>query len=228
MRDPKRMPLDPQDATLIGLVSILAEAPWTIGRADLDRARAVGLSDGTLAHAIVLTSFFHYLNRVADAVDLDFDYESPLERLVRATGREPIERPPPARWTCGEGLPALSFADFPRAEAPFEAWRAYLTERNAPLGRRQRNVLRRAAAAALCDAAGVSELADATPRDDLERRLAAYAHTMTVAPWRLTKDALDGLRKGGLDDGGLLDLISVAAFQNTASRIRLGFTAGAR
>ena len=225
--DPKRLVLPKKEAALIGLVSILAEAPWSIGRADLERARAAGASNGTMAHSIVLSSFFHYLNRVADAIDIELDYESPLDRMVKHAERPAIDRPPPSAWARPDGAPALSFADFPPAAQPFESWRAYVSERDAPLDRRTRDVLRRAAAYALCDATTVDELAHAAPRNAREERLAAYASTMTAAPWRLTKPALDALREDGLDDRGLLDLISVAAFQNTASRIRLAFAAAA-
>ena len=44
---------------------------------------------------------------------------------------------------------------------------------------------------------------------------------LTATPWRLSEDQLHGLRGLGLEDRGLLDVISVASFQNTASRLRL-------
>lgn len=220
--------MSPRESAIVGLVSLLADAPWTIGRADLERARGAGLSDGSIAHVVVLSSFFHYLNRVADAIDIELDYESPLERPIKDSARPAIERPPFEDWPRPSGSPALSFADFPAASVPFEAWRAYVTERDAPLARRSRDVLRRAAAQALCDAETVEELVHATPQDEREQRLAAYANTMTVAPWRLTRQMLDALRADGLDDRPLLDLITVAAFQNTASRIRLAFSANGR
>ncbi|HEY5242076.1 MAG TPA: hypothetical protein VIJ22_11445 [Polyangiaceae bacterium] len=52
----------------------------------------------------------------------------------------------------------------------------------------------------------------------------AYAERLTTTPWRLTEDDLHALRALGLDDRGLLDVISVASFQNTASRLSLLLT----
>jgi alkylhydroperoxidase family enzyme len=93
--------------------------------------------------------------------------------------------------------------------------------RDAPLSRRDRAVLVRAVATSLCDATTVEEHEEALPRSGREEVLAAYAAQLTATPWRVDEEALDALRALALDDRGLLDLISVASFQNTASRLRL-------
>ena len=53
---------------LAGFCRVLAEAPWTIGRADVEKLGAAGLSETSILHAVVLSSYFNYLNRVADGL----------------------------------------------------------------------------------------------------------------------------------------------------------------
>ncbi len=172
---------------------------------------------------VALAAFFSYLNRVADAIDIEFDYESPLPRMKKDPARVPVPRPPRADWPRPDREPplALRLADRPFTAVPFYAWREYMLERAAPLSRRERQVLARAAAAELCDARTVDRWPDAEPTNDRERALAEYAATLTSAPWHLTAAHLDRLRMLRLDDEALLDVITVAAFQNTASRLSL-------
>jgi alkylhydroperoxidase family enzyme len=221
---PEEAHLAAPGSALLALAMAVTETPWALGPEDLERASAAGLTNDAILHAVVQSAFFNYLNRVADAIDLEFDYESPLPRPDRDPRRPPILRPPRESWPRVPAF-ALRLADRPTTAEAFGTWRAYVLERDTPLSRRDRAVLVRAVATSLCDALTVDAHADATPRSAREQLLAAYAELLTATPWRLDEASLHALRGVGLDDRGLLDVISVASFQNTASRLRLVLTA---
>lgn len=205
---------------LTTLARLVSEAPWTATAGDLEAARGAGLSDDAILQTVALSAFFNYLNRVADAIDLDFDYQSALPRISRDPAREPLARPPPARWPRAHALGLRLAARAKTAEA-YGRWRSYVMEREAPLSRRDRRVLARAVAQTLCDAATCEALADASPRGARESALAAYAEKLSLTPWRLAREDLQGLTTLGLSDEGVLDVISVSAHQTTASRLSL-------
>ncbi len=195
--------------------------------AEIQKLRAVDFSDEGILHVVVLASFFNYLNRVADAVDIEFDYESPLPRMVKNSQREPTPRPSsqsPRDSTAAVPL-AMGLAARPRTAAAFGRWREYVFGRDAPLSKRERRVVARAAAGQLVDFRTLDRMGDAQPRNEHETILAQYAETLTLTPWRLDESGIDRLRGLGLDDAGVLDVISVAAFQNTASRLELVLSA---
>jgi alkylhydroperoxidase family enzyme len=217
---PEEARLAAPEAALFALARRVTETPWALGPDDHESARAAGLGDGAILHAVVLSAFFNYLNRVADAIDLEYDYESALPRPDKDAAREPIPRPPRHLWPKGPAF-ALRLADRPVTSGAFASWQAYVLERDTPLSRRDRAVIARAVAGSLCDARTTDALADATPRSQREETLASYAELLTATPWRLDEAGLHALRELGLDDRGLLDVISVASFQNTASRLRL-------
>ena len=208
------------ESALLALATAVTERPWAIATVDHDRTRAAGLADDAILHAVVLSAFFNYLNRVADAIDLEYDYESPLPRPDKDPRREPIARPPRASWPRGPAF-ALRLSDRTVTAEAFTRWQGYMLERELPLSRRERAVIVRAVALSLCDASTADAHADAQPRSPREERLAAYAEVLTATPWRLDEPGLHALRGVGLDDRGLLDVISVASFQNTASRLKL-------
>jgi alkylhydroperoxidase family enzyme len=217
---PEEASLSPADSAILSLATSVTQHPWALERADYDRARAGGLGDDTILQAVVLSAYFNYLNRVADAVDIELDYESPLPRPDRDPLREPVPRPSRESWPTAPAFGLRLATRGVTAEA-FERWRAYVLERESPLSRRDRAVLARAVAWSLCDASTTDALGDAAPRSAREELLAGYAEVLTATPWRLSEELLHGLRGLGLDDRGLLDVISVASFQNTASRLRL-------
>jgi alkylhydroperoxidase family enzyme len=203
----------------------MTEAPWTVRRDDLDRLRAVGLSDEGMVQAVTIGGIFNYVTRVADGVGIEFDYESALPRLQVDTTVEALPRPDIEAWPTLNPTPELTLHHRPSTEAAFARWREHAFERDAPLGRRDRAVLGRAAAFAVCDGDGVRSFADAAPGSPREIALAAYATKLTLTPWRMTEADLGALREEGLDDAGILDVVSVVALQNTLSRIRLALGA---
>jgi len=199
---------------------VLSDQPWRFGADEIDRCRAAGLSEPALLHAVVQSAFFNYLNRVADATGIAFDYHSPLPPMPVDRGRDPVRRPPRDEWPRPAGV--FSLSDRPLTAARFAAWRSHVLDRDAPLGRRERRLVAHAAAIASCDAAGERDLAAGPPDGPRERALIGYAERLSLAPWRLGDGDLVPLREIGLDDRELLDLITVASFQNTASRLTLG------
>ena len=217
----------PRERALAGLGAVMSDAPWTITQGDLDRLRAVGVSDEGIVQAVTIGGLFNYVTRVADALALEFDYESALPRLQVDVSVEPVPRPELAEWPAPHPSPRLSLAYRPATEAAFARWRGYAFESDAPISRRDRAVLGRAVASGVCDRVGVATFADSAPASPREIALAAYATKLTLAPWRMTEADLATLRREGLDDAGLLDVISLVGLQNLLSRIRLALEAPA-
>ena len=60
----------------------------------------------------------------------------------------------------------------------------------------------------------VTEAADAALLD--------YAEKLTVAPWSVTREDTDGLRRHGFDDTAILDAAQVAAYFAYVNRIANG------
>lgn len=216
----------PRERELAGFATLLTEAPWALEPGDLDRLRAAGVSEDGIEQAISVAACFNYFPRVADGTGIDFDYESALPRLAIDAGREPLPRPPREAWNAavdGSRLPV-----FPRrahAQRPLEQWRAYVLERDAPLSRRERQVVARATVEELCDGGALAHWGDALPANAREEALAAYAKTLTLRPWAAGAAALAPLRAEGLTDAAILDLITLVAHQNTISRMHHGLAA---
>jgi alkylhydroperoxidase family enzyme len=181
------------------------------------------LSDLAILHATTLAAFFNYLNRVADAVGIEFDYASALPRMVTDGARPPIERPPVPEWPTRPAFGDLTvqFGARPRTAEAFGRWRRHVLEGQGPLEQPRRLVIARAVALELCDTTTAEALAHASPRGRQEECLVEYAGRLTTTPWRLGASDLQPLRALGLGDRELFDVISVAAFQNTASRLML-------
>lgn len=216
----------PRERALGGFAVVMTEAPWSIDAADLDRLRAVGLTEDGIEQAICVAAFFNYYTRVADGTGIEFDYDSPLPRLTIDHTREALPRPPPSDWNPavdGSRVPVFPSRAF--AHGLLEEWHAYHFERDVPLSRRDRRLLARAAAAELCDAGAVARYEDAVPRDPREHALAAYAAKLTRTPWAASAADADVLRAHGLDDPAILAAITLVAHQNTFSRMHHGLAA---
>jgi alkylhydroperoxidase family enzyme len=209
------------ERTLAGFCAVFADAPWTITAADLQSLRAVGLGDEAVLHVVVLAAYFNDLNRVADAVDIAFDYESPLPRLEKNAQRVPLPRPARSAWPTGAPPLDLPLSLRPASFAALTGMARYLLERDAPLRRRERMLVVRTVSEQLGDARGFAPVEALGVTSAREQALVDYAVTLTVAPWQLSAAHVDRLRGHGLDDAAVLDLICVAAFQNTASRLDL-------
>lgn len=75
--DWRRAGLDARDAALCAYAEKLTRTPADMGSADVDGLRAVGLDDVAIHDAIQVIAYFNYINRVADAVDVELEPEYP-------------------------------------------------------------------------------------------------------------------------------------------------------
>ena len=71
---------DERLAAILAYAERLTLEPASVGKADVDRMRAAGLDDEAVLHACEVTSYFNYVNRVADglAVQLEESWSEPL------------------------------------------------------------------------------------------------------------------------------------------------------
>ena len=69
--------LTPLDAALCAYAEKLTRTPATMSEADLTPLRTLGLDDLSLHDLIQVTSFFNYINRIADAVHVELEPEMP-------------------------------------------------------------------------------------------------------------------------------------------------------
>lgn len=214
---------EPRLRAIADLACVATEAPWALSRAHHERARAAGLSDDEVLHALALTALFGHLNRIADAVDVPLDYRvrrepPPTERAVPPF----LAAPAPV-----DGAPVLDLARRPATAAALDAWMAYAARPSPALDAAPRAMIaahvRRllgaatdAATAADADAAAVPA---PTPRAGAERALLALAELITLAPWKLDAAAYAPLRAAGLDDRGIFDACAVASAAGVRARI---------
>lgn len=217
------------DRVIAGLARLVTEAPWTLGRGDLARAHDAGLDDDAALHVIVLSAFFGYLNRVADAVGIELDYEVVNRPPAVVPETPPLVRPAPSLWPDPDAPRPLELSRRPLTAEAFAECHAYVSERERPLAIRQRQIIARAVAERLGDAATVRALAHVEAESVLDRALEAFADVMTLAPWQLGVHSLDALRAASLtDDAAIFDAIAVTAFSTTASRVAVALAALAR
>jgi alkylhydroperoxidase family enzyme len=202
------------------LAIIVTEAPWTLSRQHLARARAAELTDDDVLHVIALASYFGHLNRIADAVQAPLDYAVTLE--------PPRADPSIAPWPAAPQLvvtrPAIDIARRPATANAFTEWRHYIFySHDAPLTRRQRTLIARWVAAWLGDG-GISPPTDLTV-NPLDEALRTVAEVVTRAPWQITDETFAPLRERGFDDAGIFDVCATATSAGVFSRIEVALAA---
>ena len=226
MVDPRAVADRHPDATVRALTRLTIDAterPWALTRADLERARAGGLDDAGILHAILQTSLFGHFNRIADAVGVDADYPDSFgaPHVVPAT--------PPYLWPETTPDPAaaqpIQLASRAGTVDLVAVWRQHALERDAPLTRHHRAVVAHAVAERLGDATVAPE----PPASDLDHALVTLADIVALAPWRLGPDAYAPIRTLGLvDDAEVFDAVATASSCTVFSRINVTLTAFAR
>lgn len=82
------------DARLVALLAFaerLTLEPASVEASDIERMREAGLTDEAILHACEVTSYFNYVNRMADglSVQLEDDWDQPLLRMPGEVAREP-------------------------------------------------------------------------------------------------------------------------------------------
>ncbi len=65
--------LRPEDRALCDYAEKLTLVPRQMGAADIERLRAAGFDDHAIHDAIQVTSYFNYINRVADAMHVELE-----------------------------------------------------------------------------------------------------------------------------------------------------------
>jgi alkylhydroperoxidase family enzyme len=219
---------DPAGRVLAGLARLVTEAPWTLERADVERAHAVGLSDDAVVTVVALSAAFNYLNRMADAVGIDLDYDVVIHPPPAVPDTPAMARPGPSMWPDPDGPRLLELSRRPVTAEAVADLRAYVMEREAPLSIEQRQVIARAVAERVGDAATVRRLQHAGPRTELDRVLEQFADVATLAPWRLGAGTFEALRAASLPTPAIFDVMAVASFANLASRLDVALAALSR
>jgi alkylhydroperoxidase family enzyme len=220
--DPRAVGTDwpePRIRLLAELTTLVTAAPWSLTLAHLERAHIAGLSDDDILHAIMLSSYFGHLNRIADAVAVPLDYQ--VRDVPPSTDPStPALAAAPAPIV---GKRAIEISKRPASAAALSDWRGYVFTRNAPLTLRQRTLIARWVAFWLGDG-GISIPTDLTvnPFDDSLREL---AEQVTLAPWKLGDESFVALRAEGFDDVALFDVCATASSAGVFSRIEVALTA---
>lgn len=209
---------------LAELAATVTEAPWSLSSSHRARAHAAGLSDDELLHAILLSSFFGHLNRVADAVAVPLDYQ--VRHLPPHA--EPATPPLPRAPAPVHGAPALAIDARPATAAALTAWRDYLLARD-PVNAQ----IAAWVAALLGDGEGAADAADAadaahaaaSPAAGAPSELRRLVERVTLAPWQLDEASFAPLRAAGLDDAQLFHACAAASSFGVFSRIRVALAA---
>jgi uncharacterized peroxidase-related enzyme len=76
-RDWRTAQLEPLERALCEFAEKLTHRPGAMQRADVEALRAVGLADRAIHDAAQVVAYFNYINRVADALDVDLEPEMP-------------------------------------------------------------------------------------------------------------------------------------------------------
>lgn len=63
--------LDQPTEALLDYVDRLTRSPATVGAADIERLRSLGLDDRALTDAVQVCAFFNYINRIAEGLGVD-------------------------------------------------------------------------------------------------------------------------------------------------------------
>ena len=207
---------EPRLRALAELACVTTEAPWELASAHLARARAAGLSDDEVLHAVALAAFFGHLNRIADAVRVPLDYgvrrePPPAERAVPPFHAAPT----PVR-----GAPALALGQRAQTAERLAAWMEHVARPSAALDVPRRALIATRVGRLLGDATG-----EAAPRGELDLALLALADRITLAPWTLDAASYAPLRAAGLGDRDVFDACVVASSAGVFSRIEVALIA---
>ena len=155
-----------------------------------------------------------------DLVFVEFDYESPLPRIIVDTDREALPRIPETDWNIAvDGSNVPSFPRAPRVAPLLQSWHAFHFDHEKPLTRHTRLLLARTVAENLCDSAAVIHWKNVRPSNGAEACLASFAEKLTTTPWAMNALDVDALHAAGLSDEEILAAITLIAHQNAISRM---------
>jgi alkylhydroperoxidase family enzyme len=228
---------DARPRMLAELAAVVTEAPWALSRDHHDRARAAGVSDEELLHAIALASYFGHLNRIADAVAVPLDYE--VQQIPpHAEPATPRLVPAPVQL---RGTPALGIESRPATAAALTEWREYLLARD-PANRQVAGWVARllgdgdgsGGGSGSGNGSGNGDGSGSgggngngngsgpAAGDEARYRL---VEQVSLAPWQLGDASFAELRAAGYDDARLFDLCAAASSFGVFSRLRVALIA---
>ena len=92
--------------------------PWLVVASDIQGLRAIGFSDQEILHIVLGCSHFNYLNRIADAVGIQFEYHSDLPDFEKPTSDSSQTQYPPLKGASSPLPPLLSgpWIDYPQTQ----------------------------------------------------------------------------------------------------------------
>ena len=223
---------EPRLRALAELACVTTEAPWELSRAHLARARAAGLSDDDVLHAVALAAFFGHLNRIADAVEIPLDYD------VRREPPRPVRAVPPflAAPAPVTGEPALALGRREQTAARLAAWMEHVARPSEALDVPRRALIATRVGRLLGDGAGepapraavdlaVDLAADLAVDLAVDLALVALADRITLAPWTLEAASYAPLRAAGFTDRDVFDACVVASSAGVFSRLEVALIA---
>jgi len=214
---------DPAVSALVRLAVAVTEQPWAMTSADLGRARAAGLDDAGILHAVLQTSLFGHFNRIADAVGVELDYPDRFHSPHVEPATPPYLRPTSAPDP--HAPRPIELASRPGAVELATTWERYALDRDTPLTRPQRALVAASVAACLGDLSKPPP----TPATELDRALVDLADLVTLAPWKLGPSAYTRIRELGMtEDADVFDAVATASSAGVFSRIRVTLAALAR
>lgn len=210
----------PAESVLVDVARMITERPWAVSAGDFARMIEAGFPESTVLHTVLQSGLYNYLNRVADAVNIEFDYDLTLEPFKKDVTRAPAPRPSVEDWPVGPAWP-LRLRDRPTTAEALHRLEHYLMSAETGLGAQERRLLACAVAEALCDQRSLEKLGRVRSTQKREQILAEYATRLTVTPWLVTEADVMALRGLGLADLDILHAIAVVSFQNLLSRVAL-------
>lgn len=82
MEDWRTAALSPEDQALCVYAIKLTRTPQSMSEADVIALRDAGFDDVQIHDAIQVTSYFNYINRIADGVNVELEPEMPPDPRV--------------------------------------------------------------------------------------------------------------------------------------------------
>jgi alkylhydroperoxidase family enzyme len=215
---------EPRLRALAELSCVTTEAPWELSRAHHARARAAGLSDDDVLHAVALAAFFGHLNRIADAVEIPLDY-SVRREPPRAVPAVPPFLPAPVP-VAGEPVVALGRRE--ATAARLAAWKAHVARPSEALDGPRRALIATWVGRLLGDATGevvARNAVEGAGEGAVDHAVVALADRITRAPWTLDAASYAPLRAAGFSDRDVFDACVVASSAGVFSRIEVALIA---
>ena len=74
-RDYRDASLDAADRVMLDYAVKLTLTPWEFGKADIDKLREVGFDDTGVLDICQVTSYYNYVNRLADGLGVELETE---------------------------------------------------------------------------------------------------------------------------------------------------------